>query len=383
MTQKPEPQTMGIEEEYLLVDPETRQLPSDEKRRQAVIDRVTELVDESIGFATPEFLSVQVEVGTAVCHSIKDARSNLAALRRAVAQAAGEYGLAPIAASTHPMANWRDIAHTDKERYNVLSKDMQTVAHRLLICGMHVHVGIESNDLRVDLLPQISYFLPHLLALTTSSPFWAGKNTGLKCYRLSIFDELPRTGLPQRFDSWSEYERHIKILTGVGVIQDASKIWWDIRPHHHFPTLEMRIADICTNIDDGIAVASLYAGLVSMLIRLRRSNQKWREYSNMLIIENRWRAQRYGMDEGLIDFGLRQFTPYPQLLEEIFELCQQDFERMNCVDEANRARTIVERGTSAHRQVEIFEKSKDAGATHDEALEAVVDWLIAETVNGV
>jgi len=374
---------MGIEEEYLLVDPETRQLPSDEKRRQAVLDRVTELVDDSVGFATPEFLSVQVEVGTAVCHSIKDARKNLATLRRAVAQAAGEYGLAPIASSTHPMANWRDIAHTDKDRYNVLSNDMQTVAHRLLICGMHVHVGIESDDLRVDLLPQISYFLPHLLALTTSSPFWAGKNTGLKCYRLSIFDELPRTGLPERFDSWSEYQRHINILTGLDVIQDASKIWWDIRPHHHFPTLEMRIADICTNIDDGIAVASLYAGLVSMLVRLRRSNQKWREYSNMLIIENRWRAQRYGMDEGLIDFGLGQITPYPDLLEEIFNLCTEDFQRMDCVEEVARARTIVQRGTSAHRQVEIYEKSKESGASHEQALEAVVDWLIAETVNGL
>lgn len=383
MTDTAETLTMGIEEEYLLVDPETRQLPSDAKRRQAVIDRVTDLVDDSIGFATPEFLSVQVEIGTSVCQSVKETRKNLGSLRRAVAQAAGEYGLAPIAASTHPMANWRDIAHTDKERYNLLANDMQTVAHRLLICGMHVHVGIESDDLRVDLLPQITYFLPHLLALTTSSPFWSGKDTGLMCYRLAIFDELPRTGLPERFDSWSEYERHIRILSDLGVIENASKIWWDIRPHHHFPTLEMRIADICTNIDDGIAVAALYAGLISMLIRLRRANQKWREYSNMLIVENRWRAQRYGMDGGLIDFGCGRIVPYDQLLEELFTLCHEDFQRLDCIDEAAHARTIVNEGTSAHRQKKIYRQTMESGATHEQALEAVVDWLISETVRGL
>ena len=373
--------TIGIEEEYLLVDPATGALADDP--HEGILTECAAGFDDSVGFVVPEFLRAQVEVGTAVCKSIEEVRGKLALLRRGVADAARNHGLAPIAASTHPFAEWSDLHHTDKERYNVLAEDMQAVARRLIICGMHVHIGIADDDLRTDLLNQVAYFLPHLLALSTSSPFWRGENTGLMSYRLSVFNELPRTGLPEKFDSYGEYLRHVQVLVDAGVLEDASKLWWDIRPHTRFPTLEMRIADICTYMDDGITIAALYACVISMLIRLRRSNQRWRYYANMLVNENRWRAQRYGYDKGLIDFGRGQIVPYDDLLEELFEFLRPDAERLGCVAEIERARDILKRGTSAHRQVALYEEALKAGATREEALKAVVDWLIEETVRGL
>ena len=373
--------TIGIEEEYLLVDPATGDLADDPNEN--ILSECAARCGDEIGLIVPEFLRAQVEVGTAVCHSIKEVREKLAILRGSVAEAARNNGLAAIASSTHPSAEWSSLHHTDKERYNILAEDMQAVARRLLICGMHVHVGIEDDDLRTDLLNQISYFLPHLLALSTSSPFWRGENTGLMCYRLSVFNELPRTGLPSRFESYGEYLRHVQVLVDAGVLEDASKIWWDIRPHTRFPTLEMRIADICTTMDDGITIAALYACIISMLIRLRRSNQRWRYYANMLVNENRWRAQRYGFDKGLVDFGRGEIVPYEELLEELLELLRPDAERLDCVAEIERARDILTRGTSAHRQVVIYDSAIAAGASQQEALKSVVDWLIGETVQGL
>jgi carboxylate-amine ligase len=373
--------TIGIEEEYLLVDPATGALADDPQ--EVILAECAASFDESVGFVVPEFLRAQVEVGTAVCTSIKEVRGKLAVLRRSVADAAHNHGRAPIAASTHPFAEWSALHHTDKERYNVLAEDMQAVARRLIICGMHVHIGIEDDDLRTDLLNQVAYFLPHLLALSTSSPFWRGEKTGLMSYRLSIFNELPRTGLPARFESYGEYLRHVQVLVDAGVLEDASKIWWDIRPHTRFPTLEMRIADICTNMNDGITIAALYACVISMLIRLRRSNQRWRYYANMLVNENRWRAQRYGFDEGLVDFGLGKVVPYADLLDEVLDILRPDAERLDCVGEIERARDILTRGTSAHRQITVYDEAVAAGASKEEALKAVVDWLIAETVRDI
>lgn len=370
--------TIGIEEEYLLVDPETGGLAKDPPRE--ILETCESAIDPSVGTVSPEFLRAQVEVGTAVCRSIKEVRARLAQLRLTVAESAGSYGLAPVAVSTHPSAVWTAQHHTDKERYNVLAEDMQAVARRLVICGMHVHVGIDDDDLRLDLLNQVAYFLPHLLALSTSSPFWQGRNTGLKCYRLSVFDELPRTGLPEQFESYGEYLRHIDALIGAGLLSDASMIWWDVRPHTRFPTIEMRIPDICTYMDDGITIASLYACLLSMLIRLRRNNQRWRTYANLLINENRWRAQRYGFDRGLVDFGRGEIVPYEELLEEMFELVRPDAEMFDCVAEVQHAREILKRGTSAHRQVGIYQQALDGGADEQTALRAVENWLIDETV---
>lgn len=372
--------TIGIEEEYLLIDPESRDLAADPPPR--LLQQCEHSVPADIGNVSPEFLRTQLEVDTPVCRSIAECREKLSALRGFAAQAAQDNGLGIIAASTHPFADWAKQRHTDKDRYNVLAHDLQGVAQRMLICGMHVHIGMPDDETRIDLLNQLGYFLPHLLALSTSSPFWQGRNTGLRSYRLSVFDELPRTGLPHQFDSFGEYQRHINVLVKAGLIEDASKVWWDLRPSARFPTLEVRIADICTRMEDGLTIAALFSCIVSMLLRLRRNNQRWRIYSNFLVQENRWRAQRYGIDEGMVDFGRGEIVPYGDLLDEILGLVAEDAERLDCVAEIGAARDILKRGTSAHRQVEIYEKSKAAGADEMEALRAVVDWLMAETLAG-
>ena len=375
------PLTIGIEEEYLLVDPVTRDLAIDPPA--TILEECRALIGEGGGGVTPEFLRAQIEVGTPVCGSIQEARQRLLHLRGCAAAAAKTQGLALIAASTHPLAEWRSQRHTDQDRYNLLAEDMQHVVQRLLICGMHIHVGIPDDDLRIDLLNQVSYFLPHLLALTTSSPFWQGRDTGLKCYRLSVFDALPRTGLPEHFSSYAEYIRHVDALIGAGLIDDASKIWWDLRAHARFPTLEMRITDICTRLEDGITVAALYLCLLSMLIRLRRDNQRWRVYANMLVRENRWRAQRHGFDGGLVDFGKGRIVAFAELLDEILDLIREDAQRLDCVAEVEGARDILRRGTSAHRQLACHAQAKADGASDKEAIHAVVDWLIGETLHGV
>ncbi len=381
MTVADQPLTIGIEEEYMLVDPETRDLVSDPPAE--LLAECGQLIDAKIGGVTSEFLRVQIEVDTTVCSSLAECRTKIAALRGCIAQAAAGRGLRIIAASTHPFASWTEQRHTDKDRYNMLAHELQEVAHRLLICGMHVHVGCPDDELRNDLLKQAGYFLPHLLALTTSSPFWQGRKTGLKSYRLSVFDELPRTGLPEKFDSFGEYQRHVQMLVDAGLIEDASKIWWDIRPSARFPTLEVRISDICTRMDDGISVAALYACILSMLLRLRRSNQRWRLYSNMLVQENRWRAQRYGIDEGLVDFGRGEIVAYEELLDEILDLVAEDAEKLGCAAEVAGTRDILQRGTSAHRQLAIYDEAIAGGADEAEALRTVVDWLIEETLHGV
>jgi carboxylate-amine ligase len=366
--------TLGIEEEYLLVDKESRDLAPEPP--PALLAKCEEALR---GQVSPEFLRSQIEVGTRVCRSMQEARDELIHLRSTVGAIAGEFGLAPIAASTHPFAKWSSQQHTDKERYNVLAEDLQQVARRLVICGMHVHVGIEDDDLRIDLLGQAAYFLPHLLALSTSSPFWQGNATGLKSYRLSVFDELPRTGLPHQFSSYSEYARTIELLVSAGLIGDATKIWWDLRPSARFPTLEMRITDVCPLLEDGIAIAALFRCILRLLYRLRRRNQRWRTYPPFLVRENRWRAQRYGTGEGLVDFGKGAIVPFPELLEELLELVAEDAEFFGCGAEVARARKIVERGTSADRQLARFEAVKGLGGSEQAALVAVVDGIIEET----
>jgi carboxylate-amine ligase len=285
--------TLGVEEEYLLVDKETRSL---------VIDPPETLMaeaEEKCGAqVTSELLKSQIEIGTKVCANIQEAHEDLARLRKNIIDVAANHGIAPIAASTHPFSKWVDQKHTEKDRYDQLTDEMQGAARRLLICGMHVHVGIEDNELRIDLMNQLSYFLPHLLALSCSSPFWLGEDTGLKSYRLTIFDALPRTGIPERFASWAEYERHVDILKNAGLIEDSTRVWWDLRPSGKFPTLETRIMDVCTRLKDTVALAALLCCIMRMLFRLRTRNQRWRLYTPMLIRENRWRAMRYSFDEG-------------------------------------------------------------------------------------
>ena len=377
MTAEPE-FTLGIEEEYFLVDKTTRNVVGDPP--DGMLAECEALLGAQV---SPEFLRSQIEIGTRVCASLEDARADLRRLRGTIASVAAGHGMAPIAAATHPFARWEAQKTTERVRYRSLERDLQGVGRRLAICGMHVHIGIPDDELRIDLLSQASYFLPHLLALSTSSPFWQGENTGLKSYRLAVFDEMPRTGTPERFASWGEYRRHVDILVGAGLIEDATKLWWDLRPSDRFPTLEMRITDCCTTLADTLSIAALFRCLLRMLWRLKRENQRWRLYSRMLIDENRWRAQRYGFDQGLVDFGRGTIVPYPELLEEILILIEQDAGHFGCVGEVSHAREILARGTSAHRQLNVFDQALSEGAARDEALIAVVDWLIAETVQGV
>ena len=370
--------TIGIEEEYLLVDADSRDLIHEAPPTMlAACEKALE------GQVTPEFLQCQIEVGTRVCNTIGEARNDLAHLRKTVAGVARDHGLAMIAASTHPFATWGAQKRTPKERYEVIEQDLQEVVRRLVISGMHVHVAVEDDDLRIDLMNQAAYILPHLLALSTSSPFWQGHDTGLKSYRIAVWDELPRTGLPAQFDSFGEFQRHVDVLVRAGLIEDGTKIWWDVRPSVRFPTLEVRICDICTRLEDTICIAALYRCWLRMLYRLRLNNQRWRRYEPMLTGENRWRAQRYGIDRGLVDFGKGAVVPYSQLLEEMILLLRDDAEFFDCVAEVEHAREVLARGTSAHRQVNTYKEALSEGASEEEALKAVVDMLIEDTMHGL
>jgi carboxylate-amine ligase len=367
--------TMGIEEEYLLVDPETRDLVRDPPA--AFMDECGAQLGDQV---TPEFLRSQVEVGTPVCQTVKEARHHLIGLRGTLCRTAEKHGMRLFAASTHPSAHWEAQAHTAKKRYDDLARDLQGTVRRLLICGMHVHIGIEDQDIRIDVMNQVKYFLPHLLALTTSSPFWQGHKMGLHSYRLSVFDGMPRTGIPDTFSSWAEYQRLLERLIQAGVIEEPSKIWWDLRPSARFPTLEMRIADVCTRLEDSLTVAALYQCLVRRLLRLRRQNLKWRDYPQVMVRENRWLAQRWGETGRLVDLGKGELVPYPALLEEIISIVREDAEALDCVAEVEHARTILARGTSATCQLRVYDTAIASGADATEALRCVVDHILAETV---
>lgn len=365
--------TFGIEEEYHLVDLKTRDFAAVPKELMSALE------NELGSSVSPEFFRSQIEIGTKVCNSAEEARADLANLRRQIITHARPHNMAPIAASTHPFAQKTSLETTPKERYQALARDFGGIGRRLAICGMHVHVGIEDDELRIDLMNQVRYFLPHLLVLSTSSPFWEGEDTGLKSYRLAVFHELPRTGIPQRFESFGEYQRTLDVLINAGVIEDPTKIWWDLRPSGRFPTLELRITDVCTNINDALAIAALYRCLIRMLYRLRRSNQKWRTYPAFLLTENCWRAQRYGTRGSLFDLGKGELVNFPHLVGELMELVEPDANALGCENDIAHLRTIAERGTSADRQVDRLAVLTAAGKDKAEALKGVVDLLIEET----
>jgi carboxylate-amine ligase len=366
--------TFGIEEEYLLVDRQTRDLVTDTP--PAFLEECTARLGDQV---SAEFIRSQVEIGTKICATAAEGRGDLRRLRDTIVEVAGHHGLAPMAASTHPFADWRRQKVTDKARYDSIAHDLQVVGQRFVISGMHVHVHLGDDDLRIDIMNQMRYFLPHLLALSSSSPFWQGADTGLKSYRLAIYDESPRSGLPGVFGSWHEYASTVDVLVRAGVIDDATKIWWDIRPSARFETLEMRITDVCPRMEDAIAIAQIYRCLCRMLYRLRLGNQRWRPYPLFLLEENRWRAQRYGTAGTLFDFGKGVLVPYAQLLDEILALIDEDARHFGCEAEVAHARTIVARGTSTERQLACAKAVREAGGTEHEAMCAVVDLLVAET----
>lgn len=370
--------TIGVEEEYFVVDRSTRNLVPD------LPDELRKVLEAPpVGMTSPEFIRSQIEIGTPVSADVAELTEYLAEMRRFVSGAVAEHDMAIIAASTHPFAVWGDQQFTDKERYRLLDQALQGVVRRLLICGMHVHVEIGDQDLRIDLMNQVSYFLPHILALSGSSPFWHGDDTGLKSYRPAVFRALPRTGIPDEFNDWAEYQRHVDVLVTTGVIEDSTKLWWDIRPSARYPTIEMRSSDTCTRYRDAITIAALYQALLRMLYEQRMRNQRWRVYSRMLIAENNWRAQRYGVEESLIDFGRGELVPVTELSSELVALVADAATQLGSLEAVSRAVVIAAEGTSSDRQRQVYHNAIEAGAENEEALRAVVDHLIDETVEGL
>ena len=384
------PLTLGVEEEYQLINPATGELA-------AVVQDI--LQDERIKQfgeqVKPEFLQSQIEVGSNICRNVQEVRMELVRLRREVDELAGLHGHAIIAASTHPFARWEEQKSNPGERYEDLKNYMQEVARQMLIFGMHVHIGFgtepEQLDLLIDIQNQLRYFLPHILTLSTSSPFWHGHPTGLKSYRSIIFENLPRTGIPPTFSSFSDFNEMIETFGRVGALgkdrkdgkADYTKIWWDARPQEQFGTLEVRVCDICTTVDEAVAIAALIQAICAKLIQLRNQNLNWRIYRNELIAENKWRAVRWGLDGNLVDYGKREAVPMRFLAYELLELIDDVVDELGSRNEIEYIKTILGKGTSSDRQLAVYHKCKAEGADDDEALRAVVAHLREETMRGV
>ena len=389
------PLTLGIEEEYQIVDPDTRELTS---YIQQMLNHGRVVLGDQL---KQEFMQSQIEVGSQICRDIHEARAEIIRLRRTITEVAEQTGCRIVAASTHPFSRWMDQQISEGARYDDLASEMKDAARRLLIFGMHLHLGFgkstEAFALMIDVLTQLRYFLPHILALTTSSPFWHGRDTGIKSYRTLVFQNMPRTGIPPHFYGYREYDRYVNLMGRVGSlgrkadtgkvpedsgIGDPTKIWWDARPHPNLGTLEVRICDMCTHIDDAIAVAALIQAIVAKLIRLRNQNQSWRIYRGVYIDENKWRAVRYGIDGNLIDFGIESEVPMRQLATELLELVDDVVDDLGSRQEVERIMHIFERGTSADRQLAVYHRALDEGKSNREALFDVVDHLIGETAYG-
>ncbi|HEV7682163.1 MAG TPA: carboxylate-amine ligase [Pyrinomonadaceae bacterium] len=361
--------TLGIEEEFQIVDPQTRELRS---HVSEFLEEGKMLLGEQI---KPEMIQSMIEVGTGVCKNIQEARADITRLRSIISGLAGKTGLVIVAASTHPFSHWQDQKIYDDERYALLVQELQNVARSLLIFGLHVHVGVADLDRRVHIMNAARYFLPHVLALTTSSPFWMGHNTGLKSYRSEVFKQFPRTDIPDHFDSYSSFQRYVDLLVKTGCINDGKKIWWDLRPHPIFPTLEFRICDIPTRVDDTIAIAALFQAIVAKLTKLIEKNLGFRLYRRMLIQENKWRAVRWGIDGKMIDFGKQKEVPTRDLILELLDFVDDVVDELDSRKEIEHIHTILERRTSAEEQLRVFEETKD--------LNKVVDRLIELTMENV
>ena len=361
--------TIGIEEEFQIIDPETRELRS----------HITEMIEGGrmvLGEQVkPEMHQSMIEVGTAICNNVQEARVEVIMLRRAVAELARANGLRIAAGSTHPISSWKDQKITDDVHYAALVDEMQFLAQSLLIFGMHVHVGIEDRESQIHLMNAARYFLPHILALSTSSPFWIGTNTGLKSYRCEVFKKFPRTDIPDYFSSWSEYDNYVTLLLKTGCIDKPKKIWWDIRPHPTFPTLEFRICDLPSKVDEVIALAALIQAIVAKLHKLYSKNLGFRLYRRALIQENKWRAVRWGLDGKLIDFGKQIEVPVRDLILELLDFVDDVLDELGSRKEIEYIHTIMANGTSADRQLATYARTGD--------LKSVVDQLMDETVEGV
>lgn len=379
MTDHHHPFSFGIEEEFFLVDLETRDMAHEAPKE------LLAACGKKLGkLFSREYMKAQIEIGTPVCNTPAEARRSLLRSRRIVTRVAAAHGLAPMAAATHPFAPWRQQIHTDAARYKSLADDLQGLGRRMIVNGLHVHVGIESNAERIRLMNELRPFLPVLLALSTSSPFWQGESTGLKSYRTAINDATPRKGIPEIFASWRDYQKTIDVLCKSGAIEDGTKIWWDLRPSARFPTLEMRITDVCPLIEDGLCIAALFRCLCRHLSRARTGSVAGRRMNSPLtpiaiINENRWRAERYGVDRGMVDPEGGCLTSFGEMIDALLEVIHEDAVQLDCVGEIEHARVILARGTSADRQLHLYQRRLDQGLSLAEAMKGVVDQLVSET----
>jgi len=361
--------TLGIEEEFQVVDPATPELKS---HIQELFAEGEKRLGEEI---KREMHDPVIEVGTPICRDVAHARREVTRLRGQIIGLARENGLAIAAAGTHPITHWKDVQMTSAARYDQILYDLQMVARANLIFGLHVHVAVEDNETRIALMNAARYFLPHIFALSVNSPFWCGSNTGWKSYRAKVFERFPRTGLPDYFTGWSAFEEHVGTLIQTRCIDNAKKIWWDVRPHPFFPTLEYRICDVPLRVDETICFAALFQAVTVKLWKLYSANMGWRLYRKSLLNENKQRAARFGIDGALIDFGKQTEVPYGQLLDELLEFVDDVVDELGSRNDVYYAREIVRQKTGADRQVAVFEKTND--------LKAVVDYIVQETQHGV
>jgi carboxylate-amine ligase len=361
--------TLGIEEEFQIVDPQTRELRS---RVSEFLEEGKMILGEQI---KPEMIQSMIEVGTGICKNIQEARADISRLRAIISKLARNKGLEIVAASTHPISRWQDQQIFEDERYEVLVQELQSVARSLLIFGLHVHVGVAEPERAIHIMNAARYFLPHVLALSTSSPFWMGLNTGLKSYRSEVFKQFPRTDIPDHFSSYESFKGYVDLLVKTGCIDNGRKIWWDVRPHPFFPTLEFRICDIPTRVDDTLAIAALFQAIVAKLNKLIDKNLGFRLYRRMLVQENKWRAVRWGLDGKMVDFGKQKEVPVRDLILELLEFVDDVLDDLGSRKEVEHVHTILERGTSADEQLQVYRETND--------LKAVVDRLIERTMENV
>ncbi|HCN05470.1 MAG TPA: carboxylate-amine ligase [Bacteroidetes bacterium] len=362
--------TLGIEEEYMVLDPQTLELKSHVNLELLSKGRV--LLHEHI---KPEMHGSMLEIGTGICKNVKEARFEVTKIRSIVAHLARQNGLLIGAASSHPFSHWEDQEIFPDERYKVLIEDMQLLARSLLIFGMHIHIGIENREVQIQLMNEMRYFMPHILAISTNSPFWEGVNTGLKSYRSKIFERFPRTALPDLFSGWSEYQHYVDLLVKTGSIDNAKKIWWDIRPHPFFPTLEVRICDLPMRIEETIAIAALCQALAAKLYSLYEKNLSFRQYRRSLLMENKWRAVRYGLDGKLIDWGRQKELPARELIRELLDFVDDVVDDLGSRREIEYIYQILEMGSGADRQIRVFNETG--------SIEEVARYIHRETNAGL
>jgi carboxylate-amine ligase len=361
--------TLGVEEEYMVVDPRTRELTSHD---QKIVEMASHVTKDSV---KAEMHQAVVEVGTGICKDVSQAHDEIRGLRKLVAEIAGSLNLRIGAAGTHPFSHWSKQLITPNPRYDEIVQEMQEAARSNLIFGLHVHVGIADKNMAIHIQNTVRYFLPHVYALSCNSPFWEGRNTGFKSFRTKVFDKFPRTGIPDRFEGWDDFKNYVNLLIQTNCIDNAKKIWWDVRVHPFFDTIEFRICDVPMRIDETIAITAVFQALVVKLYKLRLQNMSFIMYTRALINENKWRASRYGLDGKLIDFGKQVELDTRVLILELLDFIDDVVDELGSRKAINYIHTILEKGTGADRQLAVYQQT--------ESLEKVVDFILSETLEGV